>query len=377
VAPTAQLRFVNGDDLLGSVTWLDDSDLGFSTWFAGSLAIPRAAVQTVTFLSSNFTVLYEGPDNPDGWIVGSHNPDSWTYRDGAFISGAPGSLGRDFNLTNSSTIEFDLAASDAFEMLVSIYSDAVDHLDFGNSYMVEFRRDQTDDQVSLRHIDMNRQIPIRNFGSAPMPKRAGNGKIRVTIQANKEAGTVAVLVDNTLVKRWKDDSGFISSGGGLLFQELGGPGTEVKLSNFRISQWQGRYEPDTSVLVTNVDVLRFINHDQAAGRITGINGGKLALALGETILQIPMQRVTQINFAAAPAAAATPDPWEVRAWFPCGGSVSFQLEKWGDKEVSGRSAIFGPVAFQPGQIRQLEFNLNRPKEIAPVVNYNEFEGLDE
>ena len=59
-----------------------------------------------------------------------------------------GSLGRDFNLSGSSTIEFDLAWSDLFELLVSIYSDAVDRLDYGNSYVLDFTRDQ----VNLRHV---------------------------------------------------------------------------------------------------------------------------------------------------------------------------------------------------------------------------------
>ena len=92
---------------------------------------------------------------------------------------------------------------------------------------------------------------------------------------------------------------------------------------------------------------------------------------------MPLQRVTQINFAATPPAAAARGPWEVRAHFPRGGNLSFQLEKWGDREISGRSAIFGSLAFQPGQIRQLEFNLDHPKAAGPPRSDREFEGLDE
>lgn len=373
LAPTCHLRFVNRDDLLGSVTSLHDDYLGFSTWFGGSLTIPRASVQTITFLSSNYAILYDGPADAAGWIIGSHNPESWTFRDGSFISGSPGTLGRDFDLSGSSAIEFDLAWSDVFELLVNIYTDAVDHLDYGNSYMLEFTRDE----VNLRHVDAARQMPLRNFGSAPLPGPPAKNKIHIIIQSNKEEGTVAVFVDNVLAKRWKDENGFSATGGGLLFQQVSGLNTRVILSNFKISQWQGRYEPETSAVMTNVDVIRFINHDQAGGKITGIHGGNVTLALGETLLQIPLQRVTQINFAATPVAAATRGPWEVRAHFPCGGSLSFQLVKWSDKEVSGQSAIFGSLAFQPGQIRQLEFNLGHAQAVPPVASDKEFEGLDE
>jgi hypothetical protein len=375
-SPSARFHFNNDDDILGSVTSLDDDHLGFSTWFGGSLLIPRNAVQTITFLSSNYAVIYEGPDSTDGWVVGSHNPDSWVYRDGAFVSGAPGSVGRDFHLTDSSTIEFDLVWSDLYEMMVSIYSDAVDHLDFGNSYILEFRHSRQDDVVSLRHVDVDRDIPIRNFGSAPI-NLAGKTKMRVTIQSNKEEGTIAVFIDNVLVKRWKDENGFSAMGGGVLFQQVAGGGGAVKLSNFKISRWQGRYEPETSVIATNTDVIHFINHDHAAGKITAISGGKVSLAMGDIALQIPIERITQINFATAPVPAPTHDPWEVRAWFPGGGCLSFQLDKWNDAQVAGRSAIFGPLAFQTGQIRQLEFNLDRPKKPALITSDQEFQILDE
>jgi hypothetical protein len=379
VAPTSRLRFANGDDLFGSITSLDDNQLGFSTWFGGALAIPRASVQSITFLSSNYTILYEGPSDANGWITGNHNPESWTFRDGTFTSGSPGTyLGRDFKLSGSSTIEFDLGWDGWFEFLVCIYSDAVNHFeDYGNTYLLEFARNQVTNQVNLRHIASNRPAQVRTLGSAPLNIPPGKNKIRVTIQSNKEEGTVAVFVDNVLAKRWKDENGFSASGGGLLFQQASLGGAELSLSNFKISQWEGRYEPEASTVATNADVIRFINHDQAAGKITGIKGGKIILALGETLLQIPVARVTQINFAAALVAATARGPWDVRAHFPHGGSVSFQLEKWNDKEVSGRSAIFGPLAFQPGQIRQLEFNLDHAKAALPPPSDNEFEGLDE
>jgi hypothetical protein len=372
LTPSSQLHFVNGDDLLGSVTSLDDDHLGFSAWFGQTLAIPRASVQTITFLSSNYTILYDGPDDSHGWLIGGRNTESWTFHDGTFNSGSPGTLGREFFLSGSSTIEFDLSWVNIFQLLVNIYTD-VDHLDYGASYVLDF----TSKEVNLRLIDPTRQIPARSLGSAALPIPAGKNKVHITIQSNKKEGTVAVFVDNILAKRWKDENGFSATGGGLLFDQQWMTGAGIQLSNFKISQWQGRYEPETTTVATNVDVIRFINHDQAAGKIAGIKAGKLTLAMGETLLQIPLGRVTQINFAATPAPAPARGPWVVRAHFPGGGSLSFQLQKWSDKGVSGQSAIFGSLAFQPGQIRQLEFNLDRARAAAPAVTDRELERLDE
>jgi len=368
-SPTSRLRFANGDDLLGSVTSMNDNNLAFSTWFGDSLTIPRAYVQSITYLSSNYNILYEGPDSAEDWIVGNRNPDSWTYRDGTFTSGSTGTLGRDFKLSGSSTIEFDLAWSDKFELLANIYCDAQN---YGNSYVLDI----TSDQVNLRCVEATQLMPLRTFGSAPL-NLTGKNKAHITIQANKDEATVAIFVDNVLVKRWKDENGFSGMGGGILFVQEDLTGAVIKLSNITISQWSGRFEPETYSVATNTDVIRFINHDQAGGKIERIGDGKVTLTIGESHLQIPIQRVTQINFMESPTAAIARDPWEVRAQFPRGGSLSFQLEKWSDKEVSGRSPIFGRLAFQPGQIRRLEFNLGHPKTAAPVESVRDFEGLDE
>ena len=263
--------------------------------------------------------------------------------------------------------------NDIFQLLINIYSDAVDHLDVGNSYMLELTRDQ----VNMRHVDANRQFPLRAFGSAVLPNHADRNKIHVTIQANKQEGTVSFYVDGVLAKRWKDENGFTATGGGILFQQQSMTGATLTLRNFKVSEWSGRFEPETSASVTNVDAIRLINHDEANGKITGISEGKVTLAMGETVLQIPIQRITQINFAAATFAAGTQDPWQVRAHFPRGGNLSFQLEKWNDKEISGKSAIFGALAFQPGQISQLEFNLGHPRVSPQGAPGREFEDLDE
>lgn len=369
-SPTSRVHFANGDDLYGTVNSLDSSRLGFSTWFGESRAIPREAVQSITFLSGNYHIIYEGPDNASGWIVGNRNPDSWTYRDGTFISSSTGSLGREFKLSGSATIEFDLAWSDLFDLQVNLY---YDNQNYGNSYLLDLTRDQ----ASLRAVDTGQLAPLRAFGTAPLPPLAGKDHARFTIQANKDEGTIALFADGKLVKRWKDENGFSATGGGILFMQQDLSGGVLKLSNITVSEWSGRYEPETAGVPTNSDVIRFINHDQASGKIEAIAGGKVRLALGEAHLEIPIQRVTQINFAEIPSSPPRNGPWEVRAQFARGGSVSFQLEKWGEKEVSGRSPIFGQLAFAPGQIRRLEFNLDRPKVQAPITPEENFESLDE
>jgi hypothetical protein len=153
--------------------------------------------------------------------------------------------------------------------------------------------------------------------------------------------------------------------------------TTVKLSHLKVSQWEGRSEPETSPPATNSDAMYFVNQDRTAGKIESIRDGKARLALAGTILDIPLERVTRMEFAEAKVPDESPSPWRVRAHFPGGGSVSFQLENWNEKAVSGQSAIFGSLAFQADAIREMEFNLSRTKEEGVAAETKEFEELDE
>jgi hypothetical protein len=373
LAPTCHLQFANGDDLFGSITSLDSDRLGLSTWFGGTMTIPRSAIRAITFLSKNYAILYEGPYDASGWVFGIANmPQSWTYQDGCFTSQGTGTLGRDLSLTNSSTVEFDLGWSGALDLEVQLYTDALERMEYHNgSYVLQF----TPNQILLRQ-PRNTGAP-RSFGAAPLPDTGGKNRFRVAIQCNQDEGTLSVFVNNLLARVWKDDAGFRAAGSGILFQQEGMAGGTLKMGNFRISQWEGSYDPDTTLSATNADSIHFVNHDRAVGKIAAIKDGKVTLAFGETALNIPLQRVTQINFATTNALVESSGPWEVRAHFPGGGSLSFQLEKWGDKIISGKSSIFGLLAFQARAIREMEFNLNRPKDDGVTVATREFEDLDE
>jgi hypothetical protein len=373
LAPTCHIQFVNGDDLFGTVTSMDSERLGVSTWFGGAMTIPRSAIRSVTFLSKNYSILYEGPYDANGWIFGIANmPQSWAYHDGWFTSQGTGCLGRELGLTNSSTVEFDLSWTGILELETQLYTDGLERMENNNgSYVLQF----TPGQINLRQA--RAMGALRSYGAAPFSDAGGKNRIHVAIQCNPTEGTLAVYVNDTLAKVWKIDTDVLPSGTGILFQQVGFSGGTVKLGNLRISRWDGSFDPETVSSPTNTDSVRFVNHDHAAGKIMAIKDGKVTLQFNDTELKIPLQRVTQLNFAATNAPSETASPWEVRAHFPGGGSLSFQLEKWDDKTISGRSSVFGLLAFEPRAVRQMEFNLDRPKDDVATAATKEFSDLDE
>jgi hypothetical protein len=407
LTPACHIRFAGGDDLFGSLVSLDGGTLEFNTWFGGTLKIPRAAVQTITFLPKDYSIVYEGPDDASGWVItaggggtrqvllngnlitvaggqlvlaesadvarsGPPGPPNWTYRDGSFVTAGVSALGRNFHLAGSSTMEFDLACNGSFNLMLDLYSSALNGVGINNkSFLVQL----DSSQIALLRAG---PVVLRDNSSVPWTNWDTSGKpARVAFHCNQEEGSFAVLVDGVELKRWTGLGEFGDMGTGFVAQNQIA-GHTVKLSHFRITKWGDRYEPLLApAAATNADLVFFINHDQAGGKIEGITGGTLDMNLGGNVLHIPSGRVRRIDFAQSSAVPEPRGPWEVRAVFPGGGSVSFQLEKWDDQSIAGHSALFGSLAFQPGSIREMEFNLDQLRTEPAASPENQFDALDQ
>jgi hypothetical protein len=122
-----------------------------------------------------------------------------------------------------------------------------------------------------------------------------------------------------------------------------------------------------------------MNRDKVGGVLKSMAAGKLNMSLPQTSIDIPLDRVTQIFFRESAPNMVVPAPGEIRAYFSGGVTVALQLEKWDDEQVSGTSLNFGRMAFSPQTIRQIEFNLDRPKASTPdgLVSGEEIWDFDE
>jgi hypothetical protein len=408
-SPNCHFRFFSGDELFGSLVSMNDENLELTTWFGGALKTPRGAVQTISFLPKSYSVVYEGPSDASGWVVGGQqgqrivmqganglpgnvvilnggvlvmngiryggtpNPTTnWLFRDASFVSAGFGTLGRDFHLSGSSTLEFDVTCRGNFNLCVQLYTSTFDGMNLNNgSFLIDL-----DDNPNATLRGRSMLGNANDLGNVLLPSLLKLGRAHITVHCNHAQGVITVLVDGEVARSWTDLTNLKNSQGGVLFQSQSSD--SMQLSNIKVSQWKGNYEPVlASPSFTNTDEASFINLDKAYGKIESIAQGKLQMNIGGNLLPIPLERVRQINFAPSAAPAAQPGgPWVVRANFTDGASVSFQLDKWVDSAVSGRSALFGPVLFPSHVIREMDFNLDRPKVAPAPLQENEFEALD-
>jgi hypothetical protein len=351
---SSRFQFRNGDELVGNVLAIKDNKLSFQSWFGESVESKVDALSAIMFSSKGYNLLYEGPNGPEGWHSG-RNSKAWEYRDGTFVANGPDLLGRDFGLTGSSSLEFDLAWNGTFSLAITLYAQAIDRFDYTTSaYLVYLGTGA----ISVQRVQAGAGAVL--IGQTQLPEMLRRSKMHFEIRCNKEDATISLLADGKFIQRWKDGNsgGFVAKGGGIVFYSQV-EARSLRLSNIRVAEWDGRTEPE---MLTNappdLDIVYLMNRDKVFGKVLGISESKATVEIKDSKLDIPLARVTQIRFANA-STATNAGPDEVRASFPGGEHIVFKLDKWDETQVKGTSKTFGPLAFDPKNIRELQFNLSR------------------
>ncbi|HYE31757.1 MAG TPA: hypothetical protein VEH27_10030 [Methylomirabilota bacterium] len=367
--PNSRFKFKNGDDIFGDLAQVTDSQVALQTWFGSDLKAAREALHSIVFSRKGFATLYEGPTSAEGWKMGN-TPRPWIYRDGVFVAQSADALGRDVGLKGSSRVEFDLAWVGSLSMSVTLYTENVSRFDYGSSSYMFYLGPGS---LSLQRVQAGAGVML--LGQAQIPAMFKKNKMRLELRCNTEEGTIAAYADGQLLQKWKDQNGFVAKGTGLVFfSQMDGP--SVKVSNIKVSEWDGRFENE-GVTETKDDVLYLANRDKVVGNLMGVADGKVKFKASDTELQIPLERVTQIVFAPGATNQAPTAPWEVRAHFSAGETVALNLEHWDGKQFLGKSRNFGQVSFKPEAVREIHFNLDRHRLAesgsAPVDEFLELE----
>jgi hypothetical protein len=349
VASAQRIGLTNGDALPGNIVSMDDKTLVLDTWYAGRLSIPRAMLRQITPLSDSDSAIYEGPTGLEGWTIGHMGGGrSWSFRDGALVGSNYGTIGRDVKLPEMSDVEFDVVLRGNSQFSIGIYSDRADN--FGNCYMLQLSSGYTELQRYSRVGGSN------DLGSTQMQNVMRHDKSHIELRTNKEKKSIWLLVDGKMVKEWTDPAEFNGDGGNIIFSCQ--PGTYVKISGIKVSKWDGKFDDSSgSDNKTDEDTVELANEDKVTGHLESILDGKAKLSSSYAELNIPLERVDQVDLATAHSDEAKPEASDVRAYFPEGGCVTMQLTQWDAKGCTGFSPNFGKASFSSDAFAKILFNL--------------------
>ena len=365
-ANLCRLKLRNGDQLEGRVLQFDQEKVVLNTSYAGEVTLPRSALRSAVPVPPAGALVYQGPTGLESWTIGKVSPTvgdagEWQYKNGAFYATNAASIARDLKLPDVALIEFDLAWKGMFQLAVAIYTDYLQPInlanketepEFGDFYSLQLN------SFSANLLPIKKNDPLRYLGQVSVPAFNQKNAAHVEIRASKPKRTVALLVDGQLIKQWVDNEEFSGQGTGVRFVHQ--PQGKVKLSNLRVWQWDGQFEEKGALPPDNKqDVTKLRNGDKVTGQVDSLDGTKMAMSVGGSKLDIPLSRVRQIDFA-TPSSPVPSVQNDFRAYFIRGGAVTFQLEKWEDGKIFGRSPNFGRAAFDPTAFSRFELRLKPP-----------------
>ena len=143
-------------------------------------------------------------------------------------------VGRNFGLSGSCTMEFDLTWGGYLGLAIAVYTEAPDRLDFNSSsYLLQFSRGL----VVLQRLRAT-AVP-HNLGTSPLvPALATPGTAHLALQFNKDESEMELFVNGALVKRWKDEDGFSVTGSCIVLEQTI-PTYPARVSNMRVASWKG------------------------------------------------------------------------------------------------------------------------------------------
>jgi len=369
------VRLSNQDEIEGNLLSIDAERVTLETWYAGKLEIPRKFVQSVSPKPVERPPVFEGPAGLEGWTMGLvqtvPNAGQWSYKNGAFYATQSASIARDLKLPDVASLQFDLNWKGMLYIAVALYTDYMQPInlqtketgpDFGGFYSLQLN------SYTVNLLPVSKQEPLRYLGQTSVPALNQKNKVHVEIRANKAKRMIALMVDGLLVKQWIDTDDFVGKGTGVRFVHQGQG--SVKLSNIRVTEWDGQFDEKPSAAPeSKTDLGRLQNGDKVAGDLQRVQEGKATFLLSEgSTLDIPIDRIKVLQMAGQKMERPPDNTSTVRATFRRGGSLTLRLEKWDQQEVVGSHPSLGKLVMNPAAFERVQFYpIARPKPTASVV----------
>ncbi len=343
------VRFVNGDSIHAKLLSLSESKVDMDTWFAGKVSASREHLASLTLLAGGGRVLYAGPMKNDHWRSGAM-PMRWRVSEGMLTATNSGYIARDFILPQKVRIEFDAQWSGPFAMLMGLFSEDIQSFNVRNGY--RFSLGAT--SASLQRMEVGQ--PTKYIGQVRYTEDPLGTEAKFEFRCDRATGVVHLIVDGNVIQTFEDPMGFPGRGGAISFywQRAGAP---LKITGFRISEWNGVMEdliqPEGDDAQNRV---RLVNKDSFEGKVVSIDGDKARIKSLFMEVDVPVERISHMVFSPLLTNHVTLAKGEVRAWFSNRGSISMQVDGFRDDRLIGANPSLGKVELNTHWLDRLQFN---------------------
>jgi hypothetical protein len=356
---TADIQMSNDDLLSGKIVEMDADKLILDTWYAGKIPIKRSMLKCIYGGAKSASIVYEGPVDLSEWTMSRRsNQPAWKFKDGVLYQNGNISIGRSIaNLPDMADIQFSASWQSGYPSFTFIFfndnaSQALNcyslQISSGSIYL--YRGERNNGNQRLGNVDFQR------FSSG----QCTGAKFEVMVDKTKKA--ITLLIDGEMVRQWTDPAGFAGGGKSIIFSPQ--PQNGMRISNIRISEWDGAV-PQSIVSNsggdTKEDLVRFVNGDKVSGKLRSIARGSMKFEAAYAVMDIPLDRVSEIRMASSGLERARRNKNDIRATFPEKGALTIQLIRIEKNMLTGSSENFGQVGMPLEAFKALDLNIYREK----------------
>ncbi len=363
-ADHVSVRLTNQDMLTGQLVALDDKSLQLVTEYAGPLTIRRAMLIGLFPQAATSGTRYSGPNSLAEW-TGSRGGSAWRFRNNSLYAYSNGVITREMNLADMVRIDFDMAWRRYINFAVVLYCNPTQINRPSPSYWLQF----SGNQLSLQRLTAN-QGPILVGPQVNVPGLVQKNSARVTILINRPEKSASVLLDDTFIQQWTDADDFAQSGTGLAFNNFSDG--QIRISNIRITHWDGRVPQPTPAGQTQGDTIVLINQDKVTGKLQSIGNRQITFATAYATLTIPLERADQIIFGSTTSEQARRLPLDITCTLANSDIITMALEKLDANTVTGASENFGPISVQRRAIHHIRFQIYDERHRASRKDEDDF-----
>jgi hypothetical protein len=210
-------------------------------------------------------------------------------------------------------------------------------------------------------------------------------KVRVELFQDRVTGRTRLTLAGRVVADWQEQAPDEKPMGSFI-HFLGEMEASIEISRIRVTTWDGQVEgkwqeaglrmgfggfgqeiEEPEEPETDEQGILLRNGDRIDGETLAIEDGKVRLKTKFKEFSLPVSRLRTFALRTSDEAEDPELCWkpirragDIRAWFPHGGSFTFELLGIDGDTIRARSQTFGEAAFKLSAFNRMEFNIYAP-----------------